>query len=59
MGELKVWVAIGLGAIVLSAIVYSHFLYRAIYRDEILDALDEAGKADPDGPRKKSLRGHS
>ena len=59
MGDLKVWLAIGLGAIVLSAIVYSHFLYRAICRDEVLDALDEDAKADPAGPREKSLRGQS
>ena len=39
------WLAIGLGAIVLPAIVYGLYLHRAMLRDDILDVLDEMADA--------------
>jgi hypothetical protein len=61
----KTWLAIGLGAIVVPALAYGHYLqrsvHRAMYGREILDVLGEIADR-PDTPANlpsKSSRGES
>jgi hypothetical protein len=46
----KMWLAIGLGAILLPALAYGLYLHHAVlrgmFRDEIADAVDEIADAD-------------
>jgi hypothetical protein len=55
------WLAIGLGAIVLAAIVYGFHLDRAMLRDDILNVLDEMAdasrKTDAVDPHRQSSLG--